>query len=165
LLYGGIYHNTLNFIASNTHERDRAAVRFLENECGVTLAVVGEMFDFVTREVVTDVHRALFLDAKEFGFGGYAVWAYQLIVWGDEILSQKEKIAESIADLSGQMGVRWSYLNVINIEDKTSTIFLPEKVGRESFSRVFGIEFSEEWTHLPMVILRKQIMIKLREFA
>lgn len=162
LLYGGIYHNTLNFTSSNTHERDKVACRFLENECGVSSAIVREMFDYITREVVSDVSRALWEDAKEFGCEGYAVWAYQLIVWGDDILSQKEKIAESVKDLSGKMGVQWSYLNIVNLEDQTSTIFLPEKAGREAFSKALGREFTEEWTHLSSVLLRKQIMMKLR---
>jgi manganese-dependent inorganic pyrophosphatase len=162
LLYGGIYHNTFDFIASNTNGRDRVAARYLEQECDVSPSITRDMFTFATDEILSDVYRALRQDAKEFGMSGYTVGAYQLIVWGDEIFSQKELIEKSVGDLSKEMGVEWSYLNIVNIQDRTSTIFLSEKIGRATFSKVFGMAFDNPWTHLPHLILRKQIMAALR---
>ncbi|MDP2630955.1 MAG: DHH family phosphoesterase [Candidatus Uhrbacteria bacterium] len=161
LLYGAIYHNTLNFITSNTSERDRAAARYLEREYAIDPSIIHDMFLYATRETENDVYRALEQDAKEFGSGGYTIWAFQLQVWGDAIMAQKEKIEESVRELTKKMGCDWAYLNIINLENSTSAIFFTDPIGQQIFSKAFERDFSYHWTHLPEIILRKQIMAKL----
>ena len=161
LLYGAIHHNTLNFITTNTSERDHAAADFLEREYEIDPNIIHDMFLYATRETERDVYRALVQDAKEFGSGGYTVWAFQLQVWGDAIMAQKEKIEESVRELTRKMGCDWAYLNIVNLEDKTSTIFFTDPIGQRIFSEKIGREFSYPWTHLSEILLRKQIMAKL----
>lgn len=165
LLYGAIYHNTLNFITSNTSDRDGAAVEYLEKAYGIDPGIIHDMFLYTTQEIEHDVCRALEQDAKEFGSGGYTVWAFQLQVWGDAIMSQRGTIEECVHELTNKMGCEWGYLNIMNLENKTSTIFFTHPIGQKIFSEKFGTEFIYPWTHLSEILLRKQIMARLNDLS
>ena len=79
LLYGAIHHNSLNFLATNTSQRDHDAVHFLEQEYGFEKKIVEEMFWYATQKILDNPAKAIEDDGKEFG-KGYTIGAYQLIV-------------------------------------------------------------------------------------
>lgn len=160
LLYGAIYHNTLNFIATNASQRDRDAAKYLEINFNLNESIVREMFDFATREVESDVKTALENDAKEFGTG-WKIGAYQLVVWGKEVMANKELVETSVNDLKIKMGADWSFVNIIDLESKQSNIFTSAE-GEQVLSKALGVSFENGWTVLP-AILRKQIMPKVNE--
>lgn len=90
LLYGAIFHNTLNLISSNTNGRDKSAILYLENEFGLKRRLIEEMFTYSTKEIEKDPVSALEKDAKEFGEGN-KISAFQLIVWGTKFLIVRRK--------------------------------------------------------------------------
>lgn len=160
LLYGAIYHNTLNFIATNTSQRDRDAAKYLEEHFNLDNKLIREMFDYATREVEGDVKTALENDAKEFGTG-WKIGAYQLVVWGDEVFSNKRLIEQSVTDLKLKMKADWSFVNIIELESKKSHIYTnPE--GEQLLTKALKVAFNNRWAVLP-AILRKQIMPKVNE--
>lgn len=160
LLYGAIYHNTLNFIATNTTNRDKKAAEYLETTFKLSQNIIREMFDFATREVETNVQKALEDDAKEFG-PGWKIGAYQLVVWGNEVFAQKEQVQKSVSDLRDKMGSGWSFVNIIDLESKQSHIYTnPE--GEEILSKALDTKFENGWSVLPAT-LRKQIMPKVNQ--
>jgi len=158
LLYGAIYHNTLNFIATNTTERDKSAALYLEVNYNLSRSMIYEMFDFATHKILADVETALESDAKEFG-AGWKVGAYQLVVWGEEIFSQKGKIIESVNKLRIRMGQNWAFVNVVDLKSRKSYIFTDPE-GENVLSKVLGVKFKDGWVELP-AILRKQIIPKI----
>ncbi len=162
LLYGAIYHNTLNFTSSNTSDRDMKAAMFLENEFDLNKKIIQEMFEYATSKVKENVKKALEDDAKEFG-EGYKIGAYQLIVWDNDILKNKQKIEEVINKLSRKYKVDWSWLNIVNVKAKKSIIYCSNKVGKEIFAKILGCEFQDNWSELEKPWLRKQIAAKINE--
>lgn len=160
LLYGAIYHNTLNFIATNTNQRDKDAVSHLEKTYSLDNRIIREMFDYATREVESDVKTALENDAKEFGTG-WKIGAYQLVVWGQEVLADRKLVEKSVNELKDRMEADWSFVNIIDLEAKQSNIYSCSE-GEESLSKALGIAFKDGWSTLP-AILRKQIMPKINE--
>lgn len=162
LLYGAIYHNTLNFIATNTTQRDKDATLYLEQTYKLDNSIIREMFDYATREVEGDVKTALENDAKEFGTG-WKIGAYQLVIWGNEVFSDKRLIEQSVTDLKLKMKADWSFVNIIELESKKSHIYTnPE--GEQLLTRALNVTFNNGWTVLP-AILRKQIMPKVNEIV
>lgn len=162
LLYGAIYHNSLNFIASNTSQKDKDAVKYLEQNFNLNEGLVREMFDYSTREVESDIKTALENDAKEFGTG-WAIRAYQLIVWGSEVFAQKELIVSSVKKLMAKMGSTWSFINIVDLESKHSTIYASSVEGEQILSKALETQFTDGWATLPNALLRKQIMPKVNE--
>ncbi len=160
LLYGAIYHNTLNFIATNTTERDKSAALYLERNYDLSKGIIQEMFNFATQKILASVQTALESDAKEFG-PGWQVGSYQLVVWGSEIFSQRDNIVKSLNELRIRMGQDWAFVNVIDLKSRKSHIFSDPK-GEYILSKALGAKFKNGWAKLP-AILRKQIMPKIDE--
>ena len=157
LLYGAIYHNTLNFIATNASQRDRDAAKYLKTGFNFDESIIREMFDFATHEVENDVKKALEDDAKEFGTG-WKIGAYQLVVWGNEVFVNKELVEKSVNDLRTRMEADWSFVNIVDLESKQSHIFGSDAKGEDVLSIALGVKFEDGWTNLPHALLRKQIM-------
>ena len=163
LLYGAIYHNTLNFIATNATQRDRDVSKYLVTNFNLNERIIREMFDYATREVENNVQTALENDAKEFGTG-WKIGAYQLIVWGNEAFNQKELIEESVRSLKTRMEASWSFVNIVDLESKKSHIFVDDTEGEKILSKALNTKFDNGWVVLP-ALLRKQIMPKINEIA
>ncbi len=164
LLYGAIFHNTLNFIATNSCERDKEAVSFLEKEFNLDKNLIREMFDYATKEIESDLALALENDAKEFGTG-WKIGAYQLIVWGDGILKDKEHIKQCVKDLASKMGAAWSFLNLINLESAESVLFATNSEAEKVLSQALDTTFEDGVATLSHAMLRKQIMPKVNEIV
>jgi len=158
LLYGAIFHNSLNFISSNVTQRDRDAVNYLERDFNLSQNLVHEMFDFSTREVLENVAQALEMDKKDVVNGNNVIGAYQLVVWGNKVLEQKQKIKETINKLAEKSNVAWSFLNLVDLENKKSYIFSTSAEGKEILTKAIGSKFDGEWSVLDKAWLRKQIM-------
>jgi len=162
LLYGAIYHNSLNFLASNTSDRDRAAAGFLEKEFGFSPEIIREMFSYSTGWITGHIEEALRDDAKEFNIGDY-IGAYQLILYGSGWKDKKQEIESAIAKLASEDKVQWSFLNIVDLESKKSFIYCDTLDGQTKITKALDCVFSQGWADLSMAILRKQIMPKLRE--
>lgn len=161
LLYGAIYHNTLNFTSSNTTERDRKAANFLGQKFHLTAELTSEMFSFATHEILSDVERAIRNDAKEFG-RGYKIQAYQLIGYNLNLDSQKDRIEEILVRLDKEFEAEWSLLNIVDLKTRTSTIYVSDRGKMTLLQKALGYPFKFQWTTLPVVFLRKQIMPKIQ---
>jgi inorganic pyrophosphatase/exopolyphosphatase len=162
LLYGAIYHNSLNFIATNTSQRDKDAAKYLETNYGFSEEIIREMFNYATHEIENDIKKALKDDAKEIG-NDMKIGAYQIIVWGREVVTNSKSIIESsVNELTTELGLKWSFVNVIELESKQSHIFTHPK-GEEILSKALNSKFKNNWSTLP-AILRKQIIPKVTSY-
>ena len=157
LLYGAIYHNTLNFLATNTSDRDKKAVKYLEEEFGLDRNLINEMFETMTKIINKDIYKALKDDAKEFG-KDVPMGALQLIFWGSEILKNRKFIENAVEKLSNDYKYNWSYLNLVDLEDGVSTIYSKSKLGQGLLSKILDCKFENGWAKLNKPWLRKQIM-------
>lgn len=164
LLYGAIFHNTLNFIATNAGTRDKNAVKYLEDEFGLGQSMIREMFDFSTQEVLKDVFGALKMDKIDAVSGNNTAGAYQLIVWGNEILDQRKNIESAVERLEGEFDISWSFINIVDLAAKRSHLFVSSRIGQEILSKAFQVKFDKGWAEIP-AILRKQIMPKVGAIA
>lgn len=163
LLYGAIFHNTLNFLASNTHQRDRDAAAYLEETYGCRPQIAYDMFQYADRIITEDIARAIENDAKEFAAYNTVIGAYQLILWNFQPGEWSEKIAAAVGETDQKMGCQWSYLGVIDLKTNTNYIYCPSVAGQEKFHNSLGITFTHQWASLHPALLRKQIIPKLTQ--
>jgi inorganic pyrophosphatase/exopolyphosphatase len=162
LLYGAIYHNTLNFIAFNSTARDQEAADYLEKLFGFEKSMIRDMFDFATEIIESDIKQALEDDAKEFG-SGFKIGAYQLVVWGSGVKNKGKEIELGVDELSKKLQANWAFLNLIDLENRKSNIFCKNPNGQQVLQKAIGCNFSNNWCELDKAWLRKQIMPKVND--
>lgn len=160
LLYGAIFHNTLFFKSPNTHQRDKDAAKFIERQFGLTPKLTRGMFSFVTREITSDLTRAIAEDAKEFSAFKGSLKAYQLIVSDTDFASLQPKLEKAInlVHSSGPF-----FLNFVDISSDSSHILTNNDQIRSVLEHEFSAEFSGSWGQIHPMRLRKQLMPPLRK--
>lgn len=157
LLYGAIFHNTLNFIATNTDKRDREASEYLQKEYKIDTRIPQNMFLYATEHILKNVKQAIVEDGKEFG-EDFDVRAYQLVVWGNTIFEQKGEIQKVINELLQNTSSKFGFLNLVDVEEKVSHIYCESKIGQELLIAAVGGKFENGWNKLNQALLRKQII-------
>lgn len=163
LLYGAIYHNTLNFSSPNTHQRDRDAFAWLEKFAGCNSRLTDEMFQYATHKILTDIPAALRQDAKKFNAGDMVVGAYQLIVQNVDPRNYSEQIASGVGVLDAEYKCPVSFLNVSDIGTKISYFYVAGPESQKMITELFEAKFTNNWAEVPL-ILRKQIMPRVRDY-
>lgn len=161
LLYGAIHHNSLNFLATNTSTRDHKAVIFLETEYRFDKKIIEEMFRFATELVAGDITKAIEDDGKEFG-KGYTIGAYQLIVWGDDILKKKSELEEVVCTISKDNGEQWALLNIVDVAQGRGFVYVTDNSKISVVAGALGTSFEDGWTTVTPALLRKQIMPRIQ---
>lgn len=161
LLYGAIYHNSLNFLATNTQQRDHDAAAFLARIYGFDTQIIEDMFRYATSLILADPARALEDDGKEFG-KGYTIGAYQLIVWGDDILIKKSELEDAVRDISNDNGEQWAILNIIDVARGRGFVYVTDSENISLVAMVLDATVDGHWMTLERALLRKQIMPRIQ---
>ena len=164
LLYGAIHHNSLNFLSTNTHQRDHDAVEFFEKLYGFDRRIIEEMFRYATDSIIKDPYTAIEDDGKEFG-KGYTIGAYQLIVWGDEILQKKRELEEAVKRISAENGEQWAVLNIIDVAQSVGFLYCTHADQYTIVEQALAVVVNKGWTSLKPALLRKQIMPLISKIA
>ena len=163
LLYGALFENTLNFLSTNTTERDHQAARWLEKEFSIHKGLSQEMFKFSTLRVLADLNRAIELDAQEFeGFSKEdCLHALQLTLFGFDFPGLRSQVEEVVLSLEKGQGVLFSFLNIVDLEKARSYLFASNERGVRVIEQALGANFEAGWAVLAPPILRKQIIPKV----
>lgn len=161
LLYGAIFHNTLNLTSSNTSDRDKAAIEYLELQFNLDPKLPSDMFRFSTNLIYSDLGQAINDDAKEFAAYNTKIGCYQLVLWEFSPGEWSSKISQSVGEADQKMGCSWSLLNVIDIKTNQSYIFCQFPIGQQIISRSFNLKFQDDWATMCPALLRKQIMPRI----
>lgn len=156
LIYGAIFHNSLNLLASNTTERDHKAVRELETAYGFSRDTIAEMFRYCTDSAFRNIEQAIRIDMKEYlGIG----WGQLILSEVHDSASSKEPEIEATLNAhSQQKGLSFSFLNIIDVSTNESLLFCSSPSGKKLITKALGIEFAGDWARLTPALLRKQIM-------
>ena len=153
LLYGAIFHNTLDLLASNTDPRDKVAIKFLEENYSLSHQIVADMFAYSTRSIFTDICKALVEDFKT-----YDPYVFcQLIIWGGDLKSHEEEIRSTLQELKQESNSKWSILSAVDLEKKQNIFYTKSPEAKAVLKQVFGFSFDGNWATLSQVLLRKQI--------
>lgn len=160
LLYGAIYSNTLNFQASVTTERDKKAVRWLEQQVQIPNGLIQDMFIAKTEAAKKDIQKVLLGDYKEFIFNSKKVGIAQLEVVQLHGLMEQclDLVLAVLLDLQQKNGLHFIFLTAVDLEGKFN-LFVTSDANTQAFlSDVFGISFQNDIAERPGVLLRKEIV-------
>lgn len=157
LLYGAIFHNTLDLLASNTDPRDKAAIKYLEENYGLHHQIIADMFAFSTKSIFANIRKALMEDFKTFGPYVFC----QLIVWGGDFRAREEEVCSTLQELRQKGDSKWSILSTIDLEKRQNVFYADSPEARAILEQTLGIKFDGNWAILSQVLLRKQIYPKI----
>lgn len=144
LLYGAIFENSLNFLATNATDRDREAVKYLEEKFNISKDLVPEMFKFSTQKILASLESVLALDAKDFDDFAREVSlrALQLTVFGIDLPVYQKQLEETTRSLEVGKNFLFSFLNLIDLEKGQSYLFASNRTGEEMLAKALGVAFS-----------------------
>jgi len=161
ILVAAILDNTLNFTASVTHNRDKKAVKIL-NEIGkidknwcenyfkeCQQAIEHDLIHSIKNDVKTDCETPCL--PRTIG---------QITLWnGQKLLEQKVQIYEIMNELSDVF-----LINIISIKDNKSYFVCNNNFYRDKLSEIFGVVFKDDVAQMPKAILRKEIIKTTQSF-
>ena len=166
LLYGAIYSNTLNFKAKVTHQRDATAVSWLKNQAQIPNNLVDDMFLAKTRAIKSQLAEVLVEDFKHYRFGGKRVGIAQLetLATAEIIKSQKGKINKTLRDLKTKHNLDYIFLTAVDLKEGTNYFFVLDNKTKHLLEKILGVGFRNNLGKRSGVILRKEIIPKLKPF-
>lgn len=157
LLYGAIFHNTLDLLASNTDPRDKAAIKYLEENYGLHHQIIADMFAYSTKSIFANIRKALMEDFKTFGPYVFC----QLIVWGGDLRAHEAEVRSTLQELQQKGDLKWSILSAVDLEKRQNVFYAESPEARAILEQTLGIKFDGNWATLSQVLLRKQIYPKI----
>lgn len=157
LLFSAIFHNTLDFLSSNSSERDREAVKFLTEKFELKREIIDKMFEFSTKEISHNLKQAILDDAKEV-VGRSKINALQLIVFGFDFLSLESELFKILTQIDLETGASWSFLNLVDLKLKQSFVYASNQTGVVALGSIYNQSFVGQKIILSNPVLRKQII-------
>lgn len=157
LLISGILDNTLNFKATVTTSRDKAAYEDLLSVAHLPKDWTAQYFSECQASILEDIEHALTLDTKIMKFSNIradAVAFGQLVIWNG-----KQAISEHRESLEATMTARsgnW-FVNLVSIDEGRSYFICSNEIVQEWAETVLDVHFTDNIAQANRLWLRKEI--------
>ncbi len=166
LLFGAIISNTLNFQAPLTSNRDREMAKWLGEKTGLPETFTHEMFLAKSDLSGQKLIKALWGDYAELSVGNLKIGIAQLEIIGAKALvdQRSEEIINEMFKLATELKFIFAFLSIIDLENNCNYFVAGDKKAQELLSEVFNLTFIENVAHKEGLLMRKQIIPKLKDF-
>lgn len=165
LLYCAIISNTINFKNKITTERDRAAAKYLKDLYGISDEIIHKMFEYKSR-LDGPIKDVFLKDLAFHDFAGKKVCTFQL-----EIIGVKDFVNKNLADIekalkkiNSENNFDYTFLTCVDIEEGHNTLVAADDETRKVIEESLGVKFSGSVAKYPEVIMRKEILPKIKEY-
>ena len=168
LLYGAIISNTLNFKANVTTDRDVEVASYLKEKFEFPDNFAHKMFESksnLSGDALIDSIDKDFAFFKGWKFDGKKVGIAQLeTLEGEEkTVPIKDEINAKLQSIKGDLGLDLIGFTIVDLEANQNIIFCPDEYSKDIFSKALGIDFEEGYAKRSGLILRKEIIPKIRD--
>ncbi|MSU54732.1 MAG: hypothetical protein EXS48_02805 [Candidatus Staskawiczbacteria bacterium] len=160
LLATAILSNTLNFGASITHERDRAAFTELLQHITMPEGWQKVYFNEVSENIFTDIEVAIKNDTKtpKIPTIDFPLAIGQVELWdGSKFITENRNV---IASVLGKFGTDW-FMTVPSLSEKKNYLYSESERVQGLLFRALGISFQDNIGITSKITLRKEIIKKL----
>lgn len=159
LLYTAIISNTLNQKAQITNERDRTALKELQDFVDLPKGWVKAYFDEVSKSVLENPIEAMKNDTKVVVIGSIEFTIIQIELWdGGTFINN---YLPQIKDLLHNFGVTNTFLTVPSISEGKNYIVTFDDAVKTKLEKCISAVFTNEIGVTPALWLRKEIMREL----
>lgn len=165
LLFLAIVSNTINFKNKITTERDISAAKWLKELYNIDNKIIHEMFAFKSnvKQTVREIFQGQ-IGCHE--FAGKRVSTFQL-----EIIGVKEFVNDHLDEIKRELKAiaakeKYDYVlfTLIDIEAGNNTFVVADKQTGKLVSEVLNVQFENGIAYYPQVIMRKEILPKLKNY-
>ena len=164
LLYSAIISNTINFRASVTTGRDRKMASWLKS--GITLPSDYIHNMFLSKSVLKEpLYGLLDQHTAEFSFSGKKLGIIQLEMIGvdDFVGSNIERIRRCMSILRHRQKFDYLLFTLIDVEKYFNRIICIDDKTRSLVKAALGVKFNGDLARVNSVIMRKEMVPKLKE--
>ncbi|MCK4729767.1 MAG: DHH family phosphoesterase [Candidatus Aenigmarchaeota archaeon] len=164
-LFSAIISNTINFQAKVTTDRDSKMANWLKSKCRIPENYIHEMFsdkskfDKPLKEIFID-------DFSIFQIEGFKIGIAQLeIIEVDKFISDRlEEIKKVLLDLKQSNSLDFIFLTCIDIEKLFNKLVIVDNKTKNLIEKTLQINFKEKIARREGIIMRKEIVPKIKEF-
>ena len=165
LLYLAIASNTINFKNNVTTDRDIEAAKYLKSLYPIDDKLVLEMFAHQSNLVGTI--REIFERDKWSNFVAgqtFSIFQFEIIGVDEYIRKNYLEIVQSLKDVMAEEKFDFTFATFVDLEKARNTFVVPdEKVGN-LIGEIIGLKFENNIAHYPKIIMRKEIMPKIKNY-
>lgn len=168
LLLGAIYSNTLNFLSDVTSQRDRDAVKILENnyQKEIPVNLIEEMLTYKSEYIENNLQECIFIDFKIFpaqnNLGIAQLEAFDL----NAIVKEKlPEIKEILNGLKNHHDLNCLFLTAADLKNGYNIFLTIDEPSEALLSKALGLSFNKEGiAKNNKLLLRKQILPLLVDY-
>lgn len=165
LLYLAIASNTINFKNNVTTDRDLSAARYLESQYNIDKNLVHKMF--VHQSKLKGTIREIFQRDKWSNHVAgkvFSIFQFEIVGVDEFVEKNYEEITQSLSDVIEEENFDFAFATFVDLDEARNTFVVPdEKVGN-LIGEILGVEFNDNIAHYPKIIMRKEIMPKIKDY-
>ncbi len=165
LLYLAIASNTINFKNSVTTDRDIKAAAYLKDLYQLDEALVFEMFAHQSnltgsvKEIFQRDKWSNHVAGKEF-----SIFQFEIVGVDEFVKKNFDQIVESLQEVIDEEGFDFAFATFVDLEKAINTFVVPNDQVGNLVGEILGVSFENNIAHYPKIIMRKEIMPKIKEF-
>lgn len=165
LLLGGIISNTMNFCSSNVTPKDRDMHDWLWGIAKPSANFAHEMFHAKTALIHKDLDTALRTDGLFVTVDDVRITQIQLelVDVADLLTRRRDELSILVKRIKEEGEARFALLSCVDVDKKTTDILVFDAESRGFYTRALGFDFSNGHVHLDHILLRKQMIIPIKE--
>lgn len=165
LLYLAIVSNTINFKNKITTDRDIDSAKWLKDLYSINDEIIQEMFAFKSdvKQTIREIFQSQ-IGCHE--FSGKRVSTYQLEIIGVQkfVDDHLDEIKSELIKISRDEKYDYTLFTLVDIDEGKNMFVTADKRTGELVSNVLGVKFADGVAHYPHVIMRKEILPKIKEY-
>lgn len=166
LLYAGIISNTINLKNKITSDRDIKAVKYLKELAEIPDDFVEKMFSAKSDTGGLKLKEMLKNDYYERDFFGkkFSMSQLELVGVNELVGSRFDELKTIIKDLTSKDKPDYQFLNLIDILDGYNVIVAFNQETEKLLNDSMGLNFENGVARVNHIIMRKEIIAKLKEY-
>mgnify|MGYP001423483986 CR=1 FL=1 len=165
LLFLAIASNTINFKNNVTTDRDIKAAEYLKSCYEIDQNLIHEMFAHQSK--LTGTIREIFQRDKWSNHVAgkvFSIFQFEIIGVDEFIEENFDEIVRSLQEVIDEEKFDFAFATLVDLEKARNTFVVPnEKVGN-LLGEILGVKFENNIAHYPKIIMRKEIMPKIKEY-
>lgn len=167
LLYGAICSNTINFKNSLTSKRDIAAADYLKKLARIPDSFTKQMFVFksnLTGKKLIDQMTNDALDHLEINDKKFTIFQIESVDCKNLVKNRINEIEEFMEKDAKEKKLDFYFINMIDVFEGYNFIISPDRKTKKLLGEILRLKFYKNVARADYIIMRKEIVAKIKEY-